>query len=146
MCFVESVCARRNTRVLHQGAAVRRSPPVQLAPDRKQLLMRCESLLMIIGRHGERDNSTVRKMRPEEGREGGGVQIFHPAVVQLRYEYHTKATAGNQRPNCRPDCCCYYNCGLQLSYKEQKSETAPFHDAQTSYVHKYQSDSGASAS
>lgn len=118
MCFVEPVGVRWNTRVLHQGAALRRSPPVQLflAPDRKQLLMRCESLLMIIGRHGARDTSTVRKMRPEEGRGvGGGVQIFHPAVVQLRYEYHTKATAGKHRPNCRPHCCCYYDCGLQLS-------------------------------
>lgn len=118
MCFVEPVGVRWNTRVLHQGAVLHRSPPIQLfhAPDRKQLLMRCESLLMIIGRHGARDNSTVRKMRPEEGR---GVQIFHPAVVQLWYEYHTKVTAGKQWHNCRPDCC-YYNCGLQLSYKEQK--------------------------
>lgn len=47
--------------------------------------MRCESLLMIIGRHGE--NNTVRKMRPEEGK---GRKIFHPAVVLMQYQYHTQ--------------------------------------------------------
>lgn len=96
MCFVEPDGVRWNTRVIHQGAALHRSPPVQLclAPDRKQLLMRCESLLMIIGRHGVRDNSTVRKMRPEEGRGGANIPSCSCSVViWISYKSYTDTTA-----------------------------------------------------
>lgn len=117
MCFVEPVCVWCNTGCVHQVAALHcsplgpaeRPPPVTLLlPSvRKRLLMRCESLLMIIGRHGSSDNSTVRKMRPEEGR---GRKRFHPAVVQMWYGYHTrpKLTADKGRYGCRPHNYSYY--------------------------------------
>lgn len=56
-----------------------------LASVRKQLLMRCESLLVIVGHHGSSENNTLRKKRPEEGK---GRKISHPADVLMQYEHH----------------------------------------------------------
>lgn len=63
-----------------------------VAPVRKQLLMRCESLLLIVGRHGCSENNTLRKMRPEEGK---GRKESHPADVLMQYENHPQPKPTN---------------------------------------------------
>lgn len=69
------------------GVRWRGPPPVTLfvASVRKQLLMRCESLLLIVGRHGCSENNTLRNTRPEEGK---GRKESHPADVLMQYENH----------------------------------------------------------
>lgn len=79
--------------------------------------MRCESLFLIVGRHGCSENNTLRNTRPEEGK---GRKESHPADVLMQYENHPqpKPTTATHWFNWWLDCgCCY------CSYKEQNNNT-----------------------